>query len=58
MEGKPYRGIRGVAKNRKKKFYEAPDKLRELLCKLAKLGSRLRFTAHRIRGGRTSGCDH
>ena len=36
MEGKPYRGTRGGAKNRKKKFYEARDKLRELLRKLAK----------------------
>ena len=36
MEGKPYRGTRRGAKNRKKKFYEAQDKLRELLRKLAK----------------------
>ena len=36
MEGRPYRGRRGGAKNRKKKFYEAQDKLRNLLRKLAK----------------------
>ena len=35
MEGKPYRGSRGGAKARKKKFYETQDFLRKLLKKLA-----------------------
>ena len=35
MEGKPYRGSRGGAKTRKKKFYERQDFLRKLLKKLA-----------------------
>ena len=35
MEGKPYRGSRGGAKARKKKFYEIQDFLRKLLKKLA-----------------------
>ena len=35
MEGKPYRGSRGGAKSRKKKFYERQDFLRKLLKKLA-----------------------
>ena len=35
MEGKPYRGTRGGAKNRKKKFYERQDCARRLLHKLA-----------------------
>ena len=35
MEGKPYRGSRGGAKSRKKKFYERRDFLRKLLKELA-----------------------
>ena len=35
MEGKPYRGSRGGAKSRKKKFYERQDFLRKLLKELA-----------------------
>ena len=35
MEGKPYRGSRGGAKARKKRFYETQDFLRKLLKKLA-----------------------
>ena len=35
MEGKLYRGTRGGAKNRKKKFYERQDLVRRLLKKLA-----------------------
>ena len=35
MEGKPYRGSRGGAKSRKKKFYERQDYVRKLLRELA-----------------------
>ena len=35
MEGKPYRGTRGGAKSRKKKFFERQDLVRNLLLTLA-----------------------